>query len=224
MKIGSVFISHSSREPDYALSAELADFLGEIGIDVWWDVGGLEGGDFFPVEILEAIIRQNFFIFVMSENSISSRWCLRELIRATELGKDVKPLLLGAIPPERSPLELAGLQHVDIRHGLTNEAKANILRALGIGHAVPIQQHTEDPFARDGNLIAVLAEQLNYAKTFTDTLNMVLLLEHVGRACCETDRARLILAGMRTDANNWVGGRINYDRVRDYLLNSWRGS
>ena len=65
-RIGAVFISHSSMEPDYSVTRSLAEALGEIGIDVWWDVGRLEGGDFFPVEILEAIIRQNFFIFIIS--------------------------------------------------------------------------------------------------------------------------------------------------------------
>ena len=220
MKIGSVFISHSAREPDHSITAALAATLDEIGIDVWWDKEGLEGGDFFPVEILEAIIRQNFFVFIMSERSVTSKWCLRELVRATELGKDIKPLLLEAIPPKRSPLELAGLQYVDVRAGI-HEAMPQILRALGLGENVPQRAAQEDPFARDGVLITALAEQLPYAKTFTDTLNLVLLLERIGQKCCETDRAREILAGMRSE-QNWRNGRIDYDRVRSYLLNSWR--
>lgn len=222
MKIGSVFISHSAKEPDHSLTGSLAEVLESAGLDVWWDKKRLEGGDFFPVEILEAIIRQNFFIFIMSERSISSKWCLRELIRATELGKDVKPLLLEPIPSERSPLELAGLQYVDIQPGLTDETKAGIFRALGLGHNVPEQVNQHDPFAKDGRLIKTLADQLNYAKTFTDTLNMVLLLENIGKSCCETDRAREVIAGMRSGPN-WRNGRIDYDLVQSYLLNTWRG-
>jgi hypothetical protein len=149
--IGPVFISHSSQEPDYSVAGSLAEALAEIGIDVWWDVNRLEGGDFFPVEILEAIIRQHFFLFIVSERSLASKWCLRELIRATDLGKDVKPLILGHVPNEKAPLELAGLQGVDISTGIANSLPA-ILRALGLGETSP-QNVLDDPFARDGRLI-----------------------------------------------------------------------
>jgi len=222
MKIGSVFISHSAKEPDHSLTGSLAKVLESKGLNVWWDKQGLKGGDFFPVEILEAIIRQNFFIFIVSEHSICSEWCLRELTRATELRKDVKPLLLEPIPRERSPLALAGLQYVDIQSGLTDETKAGIFRALGLSHNVPEQVNQQDPFVRDGRLIKALADQLEYAKTFTNTLNMVLLLENIGNSCCETDRAREVIAGMRSDAN-CKNGMIDYDLVRSYLLNKWRG-
>lgn len=222
MKIGSVFVSHSAKEPDHSLTANIVVVLEEIGFDVWWDKEGLEGGDTFPVEILEAIIRQNFFIFLMSEHSINSKWCMRELIRATELGKEIIPLILESLPPERSPLELAGLQYVNIQSGLNEDTKAGILRALGVGRTLPISGDLTDPFAKDSSLIQALAEQIRYAKSFTDTLNLVLLLENIGKACCETDRARQILAGMRAE-ENWQNGKINYDLVHDYLLRSWRG-
>ena len=65
-RIASVFISHSAGEPDHTVTESLADALQNVGFDVWWDKEGLEGGDFFPVEILEAIIRQHFFFLVVS--------------------------------------------------------------------------------------------------------------------------------------------------------------
>lgn len=91
---------------------------------MWWDVDGLEGGDLFPVEILEAIIRQHYFLFIVSERSISSKWCQRELIRATELGKNIKPLILEPVPDEKSPLELAGLQYIKINSGIDSAMPA----------------------------------------------------------------------------------------------------
>ena len=93
-RLGTVFLSHSAREPDHAVTGALAKALTEVGLDVWWDREGLEGGDFFAVEILEAIIRQRFFLFIVSPRSVASRWCLRELVRATELGKETIPLIL----------------------------------------------------------------------------------------------------------------------------------
>jgi hypothetical protein len=220
--IGSVFISHSSREPDFTITKSLAESLEGIGVNVWWDKEGLEGGDYFPVEILEAIIRQHFFVFIISNESIKSKWCLRELIRATELEKDIKPLLLEHIPKEKSPLELAGLQYVDISSGIQNSLPS-ILRALGIGET-KIPNVLDDPFARDGHLIEVIAEQLRYAKTFTDTLNLVYMLKNIGMKCAETDRAKTIFENMASlSLFSMQGGmrRIDYEKVRQYLLYEW---
>ncbi len=221
--IGTVFISHSSREPDYSVTQSLAEALAEIGIDVWWDVKRLEGGDFFPVEILEAIIRQHFFILIVSERSLDSKWCRRELIRATDLGKDVKPLILEHVPHEKSPLELAGLQGVDISTGISNSLPA-ILRALGLGETSP-QNVLDDPFARDGRLVEVIAEQLRVARSFTDTLNLVQLLKNIGMRCAETDRTKEIFGNMTSLALYSTRGvirQIDYEKVRSYLLYEWQ--
>jgi hypothetical protein len=220
--IGSVFISHSSREPDFSITKSLAESLEDIGVNVWWDREGLEGGDYFPVEILEAIIRQHFFIFVISNESIKSKWCLRELIRATELEKDIKPLILEHIPKEKSPLEIAGLQYVDISSGI-QKSLPSILRALGIGETT-ISNALDDPFARDGRLIEIIADQLRYAKTFTDSLNIVYMLKNIGVKCSETDRAKTIFENMASLSLFSVQGgmrRIDYQKVRQYLLYEW---
>ena len=220
--IGSVFISHSSREPDFSITKSLAESLEDIGVNVWWDKEGLEGGDYFPVEILEAIIRQHFFIFIISNESIKSKWCLRELIRATELEKDIKPLILEHIPKEKSPLEIAGIQYIDISSGI-QKSLPSILRALGIGETT-IPNVLDDPFARDGRLIEIIADQLRYAKTFTDSLNIVYLLKNIGMKCSETDRAKTIFENMASlSLFSAQGGmrRIDYEKVRQYLLYEW---
>src|SRR5262245_38867096 len=123
-RIGTVFLSHSAREPDHTATRALADALTKVGLDVWWDSEGLEGGDFFAVEILEAIIRQRFFLFVVSPRSVASPWCLRELVRATELGKETIPLILEPVSDERLPLQLAGLQYVQISQGVATALPA----------------------------------------------------------------------------------------------------
>ena len=220
-RLGTLFLSHSAREPDHGVTRALAEALTAVGLDVWWDREGLEGGDLFPVEILEAIIRQRFFLFIVSPRSVKSRWCLRELIRATELGKATIPLILESVPDTNLPLELAGLQYVHMSTGV-GDALPAILRALGLGSSsasIP-----DDPFARDGRLIAALADQLQYAASFTEALNMVQVLQNVGLACCETERARVILQGMRDlDHFSASGGvrKINCGKVRAYLLSTW---
>jgi hypothetical protein len=53
------------------------------------------------------------------------------------------------------------------------------------------------------------------------------MLEELGLSCSETDRAREILAGMRTNAKNWnsSGGTraINLSKVRLYLIGASEG-
>ena len=39
MNPGSVFISHSSRQPDFEMTERLAGKLKEAGLDVWWVLG-----------------------------------------------------------------------------------------------------------------------------------------------------------------------------------------
>lgn len=218
MTVGSVFISHSSKDPDYGVAEALARSLEQVGLDVWWDKDRLEGGDVFPAEIVEAIIRQRAFLFILSQRSSKSKWCLRELARADELPKEIIPLKLEEVPAGQQPLQLAGLQYVPIGAGISNSLD-DILKALGLGLRSKFQA-PDDPFARDARLIQAIANQLNYAKTFTDTLNLVLLLKSIGEAICETDRARNLLQGMLS-RDQYSGGRISYDKVRDSLLTGW---
>jgi hypothetical protein len=219
MNPGSVFISHSSRQPDFEMTERLADELNRAGLDVWWDSQKLEGGQTFPVEILEAIIQQHYFLFLMSGHSVASAWCRRELTRATELGKIVVPIRLDDVPPERTPLELAGRQWIDLRKGF-DAALPSVYRVLGLGLSESFEP-SDDPFSRDGRLVAALAEQLNYGKTFTDTLNLVQMLSNIGLRCCATERGRALFAGM-VGLNHYRGSRIDYDKVAAYLLQGWQ--
>ena len=55
MNPGSVFISHSSRQPDFEVTERLVDKLEEAGSRYGGTRKSLEAGQMFPVEILEAI-------------------------------------------------------------------------------------------------------------------------------------------------------------------------
>jgi len=215
---GTVFLSHSSKSPDFEIMEALAEKLADAGLNVWWDRERLEGGDRFTAEIVEAIIRQHHFVFLLSANSVDSAWCRRELARAAELGKTILPLRLDDLPPERIPLEIAGVQYIDLRRGI-EAAFPDLTRALGLGLS-DAYDPTSDPFARDGRLVHAIAEQLPYGKTFTDAPNLVRLLSIIGQQCCETERARALFGGMM-DRKNYAGSKIDFDRVSESLLRGW---
>lgn len=178
----------------------------------------LKGGQDFPARILEAIISHHFFIYILSPRSVASAWCNRELCCAADLGKDIIPLLLEEIPKTERPIQLAPLQWVDIRRGIPTSLDL-VLRAMGLSYRAG-QDVPEDRCARDGRLVEAIAAQLPYGKTFTETLNLVQLLKNLGQACCETKRAYQLLEGM-TSPRNYSGMRIDYDKVRAYMLREW---
>jgi len=216
---GTVFISHSSQQPDFDVTRVLAEKLAACGLDLWWDKDGLEGGDEFTAEIVEAIIRQHYFLFLFSKHSVASKWCRRELARASELGKTTIPLKLEDVSPEDLPLEIAGLQHIDLCQGV-EAAFPSLSRALGLSLG-QMYDPSDDPFARDGRLVHAIAEQLQYGKTFTDSLNLVQLLSSIGQRCCETERARSLFVGM-IQRGNYTGSRIDYSKVSDHLISGWQ--
>lgn len=219
MKVGSVFISHSSRSPDHEVAKALAESLIQTGLDVWWDEARLEGGHDFPAKILEAIISQHFFLYIISPRSVHSDWCARELHCATELSKACIPLLLEEIPLEERPIELARLQYIPINQGVS-EALPKVQQALGL---TPISQAVrEDPFATDTRLIQAIADQLTYAQgNLERTLNIVLMLKSIGESCCKTGRAKLVFDGLLPNSRSSVG-TVDYSRARNYLLRSWQ--
>lgn len=103
MNPGTVFVSHSSKSPDFEFTRALVERLSATGLNVWWDRERLEGGAQFTAEIVEAIISQYHFVFVLSTNSVASQWCRRELARATELVKSIVPLRIDDVPNDQSP-------------------------------------------------------------------------------------------------------------------------
>src|SRR5829696_8261643 len=52
-------------------------------------------------------------------------------------------------------------------------------------------------------------------------VNLVQMLKSIGESLCETDRVRRLFAGMTSYANS-SGWRIDYSKVREYLLKGWR--
>ena len=76
----------------------------------------------------------------------------------------------------------------------------------------------------DGRLLEAIADQLRYAKSFTDTLNIVILLKNIGIRCSETDRAKEIFENMLSPSlysGRGGVGIIDYDKVRSFLIHEW---
>ena len=102
--IASVFVSYS--HADKGLARGVAERLDEAGYRVWIDEGELRAGDSVVDLIASAIDRVDFLVALISESSVSSDWCQKELALAmtgeiANQGITVIPLRIGNItmPP-----------------------------------------------------------------------------------------------------------------------------
>ena len=73
----NIFISYSHR--DIETVKEIAGIIQKASnMTVWWD-DSLRGGENYFSVIANQIIKSKFFVFIVSDNSVMSDWCLREL-------------------------------------------------------------------------------------------------------------------------------------------------
>lgn len=72
-----VFVSYSSK--DFYQVLKLVDELETIGIKVWLDKWSIKVGDVINEKILNGIAECDFFVIIISKNSISSNWVKNEL-------------------------------------------------------------------------------------------------------------------------------------------------
>ena len=91
-----VFISYSSKDVDYAL--EVKRILNLNHIDCWMDQqGGIIGGESYLTAIPQAVDGCSVFVLLLSANSQSSQFVLRELERAVKKEKVVIPVEIESI-------------------------------------------------------------------------------------------------------------------------------
>ena len=105
-----VFISYSRR--DLAFVEKLAADLKEAGLDVWYDLSGLEVGSRFQREIVSALQVSQYVIVVLSPDSIVSEWVEREYLYASNLGKEILPLYYRSCD---LPLYFLNINYIDVR-------------------------------------------------------------------------------------------------------------
>ncbi|MBC6934672.1 MAG: toll/interleukin-1 receptor domain-containing protein [Chloroflexi bacterium] len=124
-----IFVCYS--RVDRAITEQLAGLLRKAYNHVWYD-DNLHGGEEWWTEILKEIARCHHFIFLMSDESIGSEWCRRELDEARRLTKHVLPVLVRA--RTLIPAELQKLQRIDMSSGITvenlNALYAALIRAV----------------------------------------------------------------------------------------------
>ena len=99
--MSDVFLSYSRRDSEFV--QRLAGALSERGKDVWFDVEGIRDAEVFPAALRSAVERSDGFVFVISPDSVASRFCEQEVEHALELRKRLVPLLHRRVADEQVP-------------------------------------------------------------------------------------------------------------------------
>lgn len=126
-----VFVSYSSRDGTF-VRALVADLKKE-GLQVWHDEARLMGGDPLLERVNDAIGQAGAVLVVLSENSIRSRWVLKEIEFASsrEISTPsfrIIPVILG---PVETPSLLSGKVQISFHPDYLAGLK-KLLQALGL--------------------------------------------------------------------------------------------
>ncbi len=120
-----LFVSYSRLDSKFA--TKLVENLRESGHIVWHDISSVQGGQGWAREINDNIRDSDAFIAILSPNSTSSQWVLKETLLALGLKKQIVPLMWR---DTQVPVHLVDLHYIDFRGGFTEEARQSLAEAL----------------------------------------------------------------------------------------------
>jgi Leucine-rich repeat (LRR) protein len=106
---------------DKELTKTVMRLLMREGFTTWIHSEDIEKGSDFASEINRGIEDSSFFLFFMSKNSLTSRWCLKELNYALSLNKKIIPLKIENFEEYLLPKNISNLQFVDFTDNKTEE-------------------------------------------------------------------------------------------------------
>ncbi len=183
-----VFISYSSRDRHFARS--LRTRLEEEGATIWLAEQKLRVGDSLQDKIAEAIGRCDYFLAVLSNNSVQSVWVQQELKQAINIEmedgrKKVLPILLSDC---EIPHFLKERVYADFRDAETIEKTWSLLiQSLGLeAHAASAKEETTGTCRLSNTLTLVHAE--SQLEDFDD----IRIVEIDKAKCYQPDRAKLL--------------------------------
>lgn len=128
-----VFLSHSSK--DRMRVAALADTLRNHGVPVWYSATSIRSAQQWQDEIGKALRRCDWFLVLLTKESVTSKWVKRELAFAlnhTQYDEHILPVKLGACKYEDLSWVLGVIEMVSFS-GKENDALREILATWGIG-------------------------------------------------------------------------------------------
>ena len=129
-----LFLSHSNLDQTFVTS--IAEVMRGHGIPVWYSRTNIVGAQQWHDEIGAALKRCDWFVLILSPNSVKSIWAKREVLYAlndNHYADKIVPLLYQACDYEQLSWTLSLLQMVDFTHDF-DEGCLALLRIWGLGY------------------------------------------------------------------------------------------
>jgi len=121
-----VFISYSRKDINFA--RRLAGDLEKAGFDVWWDISDLKGGDDWVRNIPTAIESSQYFVVLLSPDSIQSEWVTKEYTYAIYRRLKIIPAMIKQC---NIPFALNTINYVNFTTDDYETGLKNLLTPLG---------------------------------------------------------------------------------------------
>jgi molecular chaperone DnaK len=128
----NVFISHSSEDHEF-IERELLPLLKQHGLTPWYSRESINASKVWHNVIGEALKECEYFLLVMTQRSVDSKWVKHELgwwIRKHE-DKNIVPVLLEYCDPDDFHIFVGGIEYVDARAGFPEKERHKLLRVWG---------------------------------------------------------------------------------------------
>jgi hypothetical protein len=108
-----LFISHSHHDREFVESALLPG-LRERGIGVWYSPASIRTAEDWHHSVLQGLQQCDWFLVVLSEQSIVSRWVQSEIMYAVQhLWGRIVPVVIEPCDPRTANLQLCLIQQID---------------------------------------------------------------------------------------------------------------
>ncbi|MEL6408460.1 MAG: protein kinase [Chloroflexota bacterium] len=135
--MAKIFISYS-RQDIYPLKDLVNSLREHYGADIlWYDKEGLSGGDDWWARIISEIEQCHLFIFLVSIDSLKSKYCIEEFEKAMSSECFILPI---HVRPTKLPYpedvkakvrtHLSVTQHVDISSGIDSEIEEELFESI----------------------------------------------------------------------------------------------
>ena len=126
-----VFISHSTRDRAF-VEDQIVHLLRNHGLDPWYSTDDIQAGDLWQRKISEALKECDWFLVVISCDSVRSKWVQFEIAWAIQNCADrIAPILIDDSSPQDLMFYLSSIQHIDFRTDLEG-AKRKLLTRFGV--------------------------------------------------------------------------------------------
>ena len=120
--MSQIFISYSRK--DSAIAEKIVNALAKDDLEPWIDWKSIPKGEEFKREIFQGIEKSDIFLFLVSPDSVRSKWCQKEINCANKNGKRILPIVVRNTSLKLIPSGITKRNWIFCREGRENFRKA----------------------------------------------------------------------------------------------------